>query len=326
MVEQQGSMRVYYEITVTKKYNYRKGWRKMKYIDRNGNIEEVSTSQDQLLEKLYTSSLGRAFIKPFTSPVFSRILGALLNTRLSSCLIVPFVKTHNIQMDDYKSTFYQSYNEFFSREIKPEKRPIDSEIASIISPADGKLSVYPISDDLHIRIKHTTYSIASLLKSEQLASQYEGGYAVVVRLTVDNYHRYCYVADGQKGKNHYIKGILHTVNPIANDYVPIYKENAREFCRIRTKHFGEIIQMEVGAMMVGKITNYHHRKQVSKGEEKGKFEFGGSTVVLLVKKDMVDLDADLLENTQKGYETIVKMGERIGYRKAKEDSVKFFTL
>lgn len=298
----------------------------MKYIDRNGKIEEVSTSQDQLLEKIYTSSLGRSFMKPFTSPVCSRILGALLSTRLSSCLIVPFVKKYNIQMEDYKSSFYQSYNDFFSREVKPEKRPIDGEVASIISPADGKLSVYPISEELHIKIKHTIYSVTSLLKSETLAAQYEGGYAVVVRLTVDNYHRYCYVADGQKGKNHYIKGVLHTVNPIANDYVPIYKENAREFCRIRTKHFGEIIQMEVGAMMVGKITNYHQQKKVLKGEEKGKFEFGGSTVVLFVKKDVVDIDADLLENTKNGYETIVKMGERIGYRKAKEDAVKFFTL
>lgn len=299
---------------------------RMKYIDRNGKIEEVSTSQDQLLEKIYTSSLGRSFMKPFTSPVCSRILGALLSTRLSSCLIVPFVKKYNIQMEDYKSSFYQSYNDFFSREVKPEKRPIDGEVASIISPADGKLSVYPISEELHIKIKHTIYSVTSLLKSETLAAQYEGGYAVVVRLTVDNYHRYCYVADGQKGKNHYIKGVLHTVNPIANDYVPIYKENAREFCRIRTKHFGEIIQMEVGAMMVGKITNYHQQKKVLKGEEKGKFEFGGSTVVLFVKKDVVDIDADLLENTKNGYETIVKMGERIGYRKAKEDAVKFFTL
>ena len=298
----------------------------MKYIDRDGKIKEVSTSQDQLLEKIYTSSVGRTLIKPFTAPVFSRFLGALLNTRLSAGFIVPFVKKHKIKMDDYKSTFYQSYNDFFSREIKPEKRPIDGEVASIISPSDGKLSVYPISEDLHINIKHTTYSIASLLKSEKLAAQYEGGYAIVVRLTVDNYHRYCYVADGQKGKNHYIKGVLHTVNPIANDYVPIYKENAREFCRIRTKHFGEIIQMEVGALMVGKITNYHQQKQVSKGEEKGKFEFGGSTVVLLVQKDKVDVDEDLLTNTQNGYETIVKMGERIGYRKAKEDAVKFFTL
>lgn len=298
----------------------------MKYMDREGNAYEENTLQDRLLEKVYTSPLGRALIKPFTAPVFSKIMGAVLDTRLSSLFIVPFVKKHNIQMEDYKSKFYNSYNEFFSREIKPEKRLIDGEVASMISPADGKLSVYPISEDLHINIKHTTYSIASLLKSQKLAADYEGGYAIVIRLTVDNYHRYCYVADGQKGKNHYIQGILHTVNPIANDYVPIYKENTREFCRIRTKYFGEIIQMEVGAMLVGKITNYHDRKEVVKGEEKGKFEFGGSTVVVLVKKDMMDLDEDLLENTKNGYETIVKMGERIGYRKIKEDAMKFFTL
>lgn len=298
----------------------------MKYIDRNGNVEEVTTSQDQLLEKLYTSVVGRMILKPFTAPAFSRIMGAFLDTRISSLFIVPFVKKHNIDMEDYQKTYFSSYNQFFSRKIKEEKRPIDGEVASFISPADGKLSVYPITEDLRFTIKHTTYSVESLLKSKKLAKEYEGGYAIVVRLTVDNYHRYCYVADGEKGKNHYIQGVLHTVNPIANDYVPIYKENAREFCRIRTKYFGEIIQMEVGAMMVGKISNYHERKQVLKGEEKGKFEFGGSTVVVLVQKDRLDLDEDLLENTKKGYETLVQMGERIGYRKIKEDAMKFFTL
>lgn len=70
--------------------------------------------------------------------------------------------------------------------------------------------------------------------------------------------------------------------------------------------------MEVGALMVGRITNYHEECQVKKGEEKGRFEFGGSTVILLFQKDAVAFDRRLLVNTQNGYETIVKMGERLG--------------
>lgn len=287
----------------------------MKYMDRQGNKMEIETNQDKILEKIYQSPVGRAALKPFVTPVFSRFMGAFLDSRLSAAGIVPFVKKYNMDLDEYKKQYYSSYNEFFAREIKPECRPISGEKGALISPADGKLSVYKIEDDSVFRIKHTEYTVERLLKSEKLAKEYEGGYAVVIRLTVDNYHRYCYAADGLKGKNHYIQGILHTVNPIANDFVPIYKENAREFCRIKTREFGELIQMEVGALMVGKIVNYHGRKEVKKGEEKGKFQFGGSTVILLLKKDMVTIDSDLLDNTEQGYETIVKMGERIGIRK-----------
>lgn len=287
----------------------------MKYKDRNGNVLDNETKQDGMLKKIYTTAWGRMLIKPFLAPGISRLAGAILDSAVTAPLIVPFMKKNNIDLSDYKPKFYNSFNDFFSREIKPEARPIDANVRTLITPADGKLTVYPITEDLKVTIKDTPYTVAELLKNKEIAKSYQGGYMVIVRLTVDNYHRYHYVADGLKGKNHYIKGVLHTVNPIANDYVPIYKQNCREYCRIRTEQFGELIQMEVGALMVGRICNYHNVKNVSKGEEKGKFEFGGSTVVLLLQKDRVEIDEDLLENTKQGYETLVKMGERIGIKK-----------
>ena len=289
----------------------------MKYKDRSGNAMDQETKQDSILKLLYTKAWGRMLLKPFLAPWISRLAGVILDSRITTPLIMPFVKANQIDLTEYKPKYYNSYNEFFSREIKPEARPIDKDAKTLITPADGKLTVYPITEELQVTIKDTPYTIAELLKNKKVAKQYQGGYVVVVRLTVDNYHRYCYVADGLKGKNHFIKGVLHTVNPVANDYVPIYKENCREYCRIRTEQFGEIIQMEVGALMVGRICNYHQVKQVKKGEEKGKFEFGGSTVVLILPKDSVVIDEDLLENTKEGYETLVKMGERIGIKKEK---------
>ena len=140
----------------------------------------------------------------------------------------------------------------------------------------------------------------------------ESDNAVVVRLTVDDYHRYCYVDDGEKSEQVRIRGVLHTVNPAANDAYPIYKMNAREYCLLRTEHFGTVLMMEVGALMVGRIRNYHQKCRVKRGQEKGRFEFGGSTVVLLLEPGKVEPDRDLLVNSRKGYETIVKMGEQIG--------------
>jgi phosphatidylserine decarboxylase len=120
------------------------------------------------------------------------------------------------------------------------------------------------------------------------------------------------VADGEKEENVPIPGVLHTVNPIANDYYPIYKENSREYSLLHTAVFGDIVMMEVGALLVGKIVNHHGKAKVVRGQEKGYFQFGGSTVVLLLKKGSVSVDPDILENSRQGIETVVKIGEKIG--------------
>ena len=135
---------------------------------------------------------------------------------------------------------------------------------------------------------------------------------MVFRLGVDDYHRYCYVADGEIGERVSIPGVLHTVSPAVYDRCPVYKENAREYCTIRTKTFGEILMMEVGALLVGKIVNHPVEKWVRRGMEKGYFQFGGSTIIVLVKEGCLQVDADILENSRQNCETIVKYGEIIG--------------
>jgi len=189
----------------------------------------------------------------------------------------------------------------------------------LISPCDGKVTVCPIRRDGLFLIKQTQYTVRSLLKDEKLAKRYEGGTAYIIRLTVDDYHRYCYVADGVKSAQRKIRGVFHTVNPVANDYAPIYKMNTREYCLVQTEELGTVLQMEVGALMVGRIKN--HKKKVSvvhRGEEKGMFEFGGSTVVLLTEPGKVQTDEDLVRNSATGAETLVKMGEKIGEKCQKE--------
>ena len=121
----------------------------------------------------------------------------------------------------------------------------------LISPCDGKVTVCPIQRDGLFLIKQTQYTVRSLLKDEKLAKRYEGGTAYIIRLTVDDYHRYCYVADGVKSAQRKIRGVFHTVNPVANDYAPIYKMNTREYCLVQTEELGTVLQMEVGALMVG---------------------------------------------------------------------------
>ena len=80
---------------------------------------------------------------------------------------------------------------------------------------------------------------------------------------------------------------------------------------MNTRNFGVAVQCEIGALMVGKIVN-HKCTNFEKGEEKGYFEFGGSTIALLLSNDVAKISAEIIENSKNGIETQVKLGEKIG--------------
>lgn len=279
---------------------------------RDGTLIDEPGGQDRLLSHLYGSVIGRALLRPLVCPAVSVAAGKFLSCGISRLFIRPFIRANHIDMDAFEPVRYRSYNEFFSRKIRPEMRPVDPNPSHLIAPCDSKLTALRISQDRLFRIKHTDYTVESLLRNAELAERYAGGWALIFRLTVDDYHRYCYIADGEKEANTVIPGVLHTVNPIANDHFPIYKENAREYSTLHTEAFGDVVMMEVGALLVGRIVNHHQKAQVQRGQEKGYFQFGGSTVILLLEKDAVQLDSDILENSAQNIETVVRMGEKIG--------------
>lgn len=284
----------------------------MKQKLRDGTLLQRSDGQDRLLAALYGSVWGRLLLKPLTAPALSKAVGRLLSTRASCVLIRPFIRRNHIDMELFERVCYRSYNEFFARRIRPELRPVDPDPLHLISPCDSKLTVLPITPDGRFTIKHTQYCVASLLADPELAARFEGGTLLIFRLTVDDYHRYCYASDAIRSEFVHIPGVLHTVNPIANDHFPIYKENTREYCLLHTQQFGTVLMMEVGALLVGKIVNHPAPPQVRRGQEKGYFRFGGSTVVLLLEPGAAQIDTDIVTNSREGYETVVKLGERIG--------------
>lgn len=292
-----------------------------KYRDRNGEIIIKDDGQEKFLNLLYGSAFGRTALKFLTAPALSKIAGKFCDSPASQFMIVPFIKSAGINLSEYEPTSYRSYNDFFTRKIKPESRKIDMNPDHFISPCDSKLSVYKINEHSVFRIKNSFYSVKSLLKCRKIAEKYSDGYCMVFRLEVDDYHRYIYIDNGKKSANKHINGIYHTVNPIALESTNIYKENTREISVLHTENFDDVIQVEVGAMMVGRIVNRHGKTNIQRGDEKGLFEFGGSTIVLLVKKDVVKLDLDIIKNTNEGFETIVKAGEKIGNKYKNEDSI-----
>lgn len=284
----------------------------MDYRDREGKLFRNRTGQDKSLEMVYSNVCGRFAMKLLAAPVVSRAIGCFMDTWASTFMIGHFIRKNKIDMSEYQRRKYRSFNDFFTRQLKEGKRPVDKKPSHLAAPCDGMVMAYPINLRTKIFVKHSCYTVGSMLRNERLAAAYAGGFCVVLRLSVDNYHRYCYVDTAVKGRDRFIPGYLHTVNPVILDHVKIYKENARSYCVLDTKNFGKVVQMEVGAMCVGRIHNYHREAMVRRGQEKGRFEFGGSTVVLFFQRDQVAIDDDILKNSAQGIETKVKLGERIG--------------
>lgn len=286
-------------------------------VKRNGEV--LPDDQTGSMRFLYSHAFGRFLLRPLIGPTVSKIAGGFLNTRFSTFLIPSFIKNNKIDMNEYKPTKYSCYNEFFTREIKEACRPIDHIADHLISPCDSKVTYYRIDEHTGFKIKDSLYSVDDLLQNKELAQQYQNGVALIFRLSVDDYHRYCFIDEGKYLFDYRIKGKLHTVNPIASYHYKIYKTNSRHVNVLETVHFDQVIAMEVGAMMVGKIKN-QPVETFKRGMIKGWFEFGGSTVVLLFKENTVEIDQDIIDFSTQDIEVKVKMGEKIGVAIRKEET------
>ncbi len=274
----------------------------------------VNNNSNKKLSFLYNTKIGRIILKPLVSNKFiSSVIGFILSKKISCIAIKPFIKHNNIDMDYYEEKKYNSFNDFFTRKMKKEKIKIANDKNDFIAPCDSKLMVYNIDDNSIFNIKNTLYTVNSLVKNKNIAKEFTGGYALVFRLSPEDYHRYYFIDDGYVLKKYKINGYFHSVNPIVYDKYEVFKENARECTLLKTNNFEKLLYVEVGALLVGKINNYNIKK-FNKGDEKGYFMFGGSTVIILVKKDIIKVDSKILKNSKLGYESYVKFGEKIAKR------------
>lgn len=283
------------------------------YSRETKDFYEQKESGNLALKFLYNTILGRLILKWLINPSVSQISGKYNDSKLSKRKIKKFIKKNNINMEDFIEEDYQNFNDFFTRTIKEEKRPMSHNPKRFISPADSKVLAYDITEDLMLTIKDSTYSLNELVNNEEDLSEFKNGKCLVFRLCVDDYHHYCYPDDGKLLKHNFIEGKLHTVRSISNKY-KIYKENQREYSIIQTDNFDKIIYIEVGALMVGKIVN-NIKEEFTKGEEKGYFKLGGSTIVILIKENQIILDKDIINNSKNDIETEVKYHETIGAKK-----------
>ena len=263
------------------------------------------------LRFLYHTPLGRLLLKPLCARPLSRLCGRFLDSPLSKPLIRPFVRKNGIRLEDFFSDSFRCFNDCFSRRVRPELRPVDPSPDALVAPCDGLLSVYPIQKDMVIPAKQSRYTINDLLGGDPAAARFEGGTCLVFRLCVNHYHRYCYPDGGRPLRSAFIPGELHTVRPIALEQLPVFVRNCREYALLETDNLGTVAQIEVGAMLVGKIANHPAPERFERGDEKGMFLYGGSTVILLIEPGRIHIPEEAFALSAEEREIPVCMGERI---------------
>ncbi len=281
------------------------------YDRATGTTYEEKQFGDSALRVLYRSRLGR-FLRPLATNRFASELAALPR-RLpwSRRDQAAFCETYGVDLAQFvvPEGGFSSFAEFFVRDWAPGARPIDPDPRALVSPADGKVLLVPI-DGRRLTLKGVEYDVADLLGESHVADRFRGGTAVVVRLTVDDAHRYCYPASGRTIRGAARRSRLDTVGP-GGGSTPFMASNSRTWDLLDTDPFGRLVQVEIGALLVGRIVD-EHRASFQAGDEKGRFELGGSTIVLLVRAGAVQFDADLVEWSGRGIETRVRARERIG--------------
>ena len=293
----------------------------IKYYNRKEKKYEIEkVAGEKYLNWSYSSPVGKGLVELLLKKkLFSKLYGYYCDTKLSRKKIDAFIKDFNIDMsiNPKASHEYSSFNEFFIRTLNSDARFINKNNDILISPCDGKISAYEnIKLNDLVQVKGFTYSLKELLQDDEIYKLYKGGTCLIFRLCPTDYHRFHFVDHGVCGDTTKIKGNYYSVNPVALKNVnKLFCQNKREWSIFHSDNFSDIIYMEVGATCVGSIIqNYTPNSKVTKGEEKGYFKFGGSTVILFLKKDVVKIHEDLLEQTQLGFETSILLGEEIGLK------------
>jgi phosphatidylserine decarboxylase len=287
----------------------------IQYYDReSGLLKTEKVAAEKWLVWLYNNPVGEATLWALAKrKVVSSVYGTRMDRPASTKKIEPFIEEFDIDMRSVQKQDFDSFNDFFTRKLKSDARPVDTNATIVVSPADGKLLVYADISNTDFIIKGYRFDVLSFLNNAGVAQNYFEGTLVIIRLAPPDYHRFHFPVGGSVSPITTIDGDYYSVNPLAlRKMTEIFCLNKREFTIVTNPLFGDVVMAEVGATMVGSIVQTYTGNFIKKGEEKGYFKFGGSTVVLLFEKDKIRIDDDLLMNTQKGYETAVEQGERIG--------------
>jgi phosphatidylserine decarboxylase len=287
------------------------------YNRLNGRLEVEQVYGRKWMDLFYGRPWGRRITAALLCRrPLSQLYGRMQKSARSRRKIAPFADQYGIDLSEavIPAGGFASFNDFFTRRLKPDARPPAGDPNLLISPADSRVQAFSIDSDTRLTVKGAAITVARLLNVPEFPHAFMGGICMIFRLAPPDFHRFGYMEDGIQGPVHTIGGPLHSVSPLSLRHKPdIHCTNYRQWCFIETCRLGTLIQVEVGAMMVGSIVQCRPEGgPCRRGEEKGFFQFGGSTVIAILPPGCVRIDPDILEYSDRGIETLVRYGERVG--------------
>jgi phosphatidylserine decarboxylase len=265
----------------------------------------------------YGTRLGRTLEKAILSRRFvSRLMGGYQDLPSSTGRIPSFIQQYGIQMAEFEPGPFASFNEFFIRKFKPGAREVAA-APTMAAFAEARYFAWDSTDESTcLPVKGALLCPEQLLGNALTAEQARrlaGGPLLLARLCPTDYHRFHFPDSGLWLSCRRVAGRLHSVNPVALEARPrTFLDNERKVSILECDSLGLLAYIEVGALGVGKIVQSRSPSgRFERGEEKGYFLFGGSTVIVVGEPGRWKPDADLLKSTRSGVETLIRLGEGI---------------
>lgn len=259
----------------------------------------------------------QAFLPQHALSVLAGKFANSRNPRIKRFVINFFLKRFDFNLAEAVESdphAYACFNDFFTRALKPDARPMDEATTSIVCPADGSVAeVGSIKGQQLLQAKGMVYELSTLLAHHPLAEAFTDGRFATIYLAPHNYHRVHMPISGRLLQTIYIPGRLFSVNRMTTDLIPnLYGRNERLVCFFETA-VGPMAVILVGALIVGSIKTVwmeapirgpHVQVDVpaqaihlAKGEELGHFELG-STVIVLFGKEAMHFAADFVPGAE----------------------------
>lgn len=294
------------------------GKQEILFHDRyEGRLRAEAVYGEKPLRWAYGTALGRLCLEGVVKRRwFSRLYGRWADTPRSAKEIAPFLARFGIDPGEFLDPpeSFRTFNEFFSRRLRPGARPLAPGPDTVVFPADGRHLLVPdLSRESPIYAKGRRFDLGTLLGDPALAERFAGGCAILSRLCPTDYHRFHFPLAGDCGAPRLINGFLYSVNPIALARSLRYlHENKRRVTEVRNPRVGSYLFLEIGATNVGSIVGTAQEGPVAKGDEKGYFRFGGSMVATLFPAGVLRPAEDLAGQSAAGIELYARVGDGMG--------------
>ena len=263
--------------------------------------------------------LAAQLVRALPQKEISRLLGRLASLRVPTpvldAAIAAYVRAYDVDMDEVEvpQGGFRTFDEFFTRQLKPGARQVDPDHRALVSPADGRIEGFgQLTEDAELVVKGTRYTAADLLGDAREAVRYEGGHYFVVYLSPKDYHRVHAPTSGSIQNARYVPGTLFPVNRIGSEYIPqLLARNERISVLQRSGVHGPVTTILVGAIGVGRVglafddlqTNSGYAigtrsyadapVPMDRGDELGVFHLGSTVVVITPPECTLDTELEV---------------------------------